>query len=261
METIQATVGILTFNSAATLERALNSVRMFADILVGDGGSTDQTKEIAERFGARIIAQPQQGPIEDFSVVRNHLLRNAKYDWYFSLDADETVSEELIAEIAAIVQADTPPYVYKIPMGFIVNDTLVSYYSSYPGYQHRFFSRKSGAQYKKSIHEKITFSDQPVGETRGKWFVYWDRSRENSRTFNKYLKRDAALGADQPLPLFLRWKIYRNIRAFVYIALYTLWARTFHSWKKSAPLNIEWLKMLYKIKHIMYAVHFRYVRA
>jgi glycosyltransferase involved in cell wall biosynthesis len=233
-------------------------VSRFDDILLFDGGSTDGTFRLAARYKARVLPQPQRGPIQDFSAVRNHMLQSVRHDWYLSLDADETASKELVDEIEAIVQNNEPPLVYMVPMGFMVRGRLVRYYSSYPGYQHRFFSRQSGAQYVKPIHEKIVFPKQRVGAVKGKWYIYWNPSREDPVVFNKYLQRDARFGADQPFLSFLHSKIYRNLRALTYIALYTLWARLFHPWRDCAPLRIEWLKMLYKIKHIVSAVRFRY---
>ena len=54
-ERINATVGILTFNSGKVLRRALESVSDFDDILLCDGGSTDDTLEIARAVGARVM--------------------------------------------------------------------------------------------------------------------------------------------------------------------------------------------------------------
>ena len=50
---IKATVGILTFNSAKYLNDCLNSVKNFREILVLDGGSTDQTLNIAKNIIAK----------------------------------------------------------------------------------------------------------------------------------------------------------------------------------------------------------------
>ena len=47
---LPCTVAILTFNSGKSLKRALESVKDFEDILICDGGSTDDTVEIARAF-------------------------------------------------------------------------------------------------------------------------------------------------------------------------------------------------------------------
>lgn len=44
---IQATIAILTHNSADTLPHALRSVGEFAETIICDGNSTDETRELA----------------------------------------------------------------------------------------------------------------------------------------------------------------------------------------------------------------------
>ena len=93
MQRIPCTVGILTHNSAATLPRALESVRDFAEIIICDGGSSDETLAIAERFGARVIAQDRQfvdveGRIVDYAGTRNQMLKGSSEQWFFFFDSD-----------------------------------------------------------------------------------------------------------------------------------------------------------------------------
>ena len=52
---ISCSVGILTFNSAASLPVCLESVKHFSEIIICDGGSTDSTIEIARKFGCVVI--------------------------------------------------------------------------------------------------------------------------------------------------------------------------------------------------------------
>ena len=82
---------IPTYNSAATLKAtldALQGVTYVTEIIVSDGGSQDQTLEIAEKFGARVIAKAQgRGPqlAAGGQVASN--------DWILFLHSD-TVLEE-----------------------------------------------------------------------------------------------------------------------------------------------------------------------
>ena len=52
--------------SGSLFERALSSIRTqdypaeLVEILVADGGSTDDTREVAERYGARVIENPNR---------------------------------------------------------------------------------------------------------------------------------------------------------------------------------------------------------
>jgi glycosyltransferase involved in cell wall biosynthesis len=52
MEKIRCSVGILTYNSGKNLRRALESVKNFSNIIIADGGSTDDTLQIAAEYGA-----------------------------------------------------------------------------------------------------------------------------------------------------------------------------------------------------------------
>lgn len=177
---IRATVGILTYNSATTLERALKSVKEFDDILICDGGSTDQTIEIARRYGARVISQPQHGPIQDFSAVRNHYLQAATYDWFLYIDSDETAEEGLVEEIRGIVEKNPDGmHVYNISPRIIYKGELIEYSSNYPGYQIRFFKRNPGVHYDKPIHERIVYpSDTAVHVLQGHWNYYLESPDE-----------------------------------------------------------------------------------
>ncbi|ABB16146.1 glycosyltransferase [Carboxydothermus hydrogenoformans] len=69
------------------IRNCLESVQDIADeIVVVDTGSTDNTKAIANDFGAKIFDFPW---VDDFSAARNFSLEKATGDWVLLLDADE----------------------------------------------------------------------------------------------------------------------------------------------------------------------------
>lgn len=84
-------VGLIAKDAETDLARCLASVWHVADeIVVGDTGSTDTTKAIAERYGARVI--DIDGPfeqLEGFSGARNDVLEACTGDWFLWIDADE----------------------------------------------------------------------------------------------------------------------------------------------------------------------------
>ncbi|MBI2653785.1 glycosyltransferase [Candidatus Woesearchaeota archaeon] len=66
---------IVTKNEENHLEQCLNSVKNIVDeIIIVDTGSTDRTKEIAKKFGAKIYDFKW---IDDFSAARNESLKHA----------------------------------------------------------------------------------------------------------------------------------------------------------------------------------------
>jgi len=85
-------VVIITLNEERNIGRCIESVTKVADeVLVIDSLSTDNTRKIAESYGARLIEQPFLGHIEQ----KNFAKEKATHNWVLSLDADEALSEQL----------------------------------------------------------------------------------------------------------------------------------------------------------------------
>jgi glycosyltransferase involved in cell wall biosynthesis len=95
---------IVAYNEVDRIERAIRSVAGLVDeTLVVDSGSTDETVALCERLGARVVHHPWGG----FGPQKRFAEEVATCDWILSLDADGWLSEDLRAELAAILAA--PP--------------------------------------------------------------------------------------------------------------------------------------------------------
>ncbi|WP_017444395.1 glycosyltransferase family 2 protein [Gayadomonas joobiniege] len=96
-------VYFITLNESATIAEAIQSVQAIADeIIVVDSGSTDNTVEIAESLGARVIKQSWLG----FSAQKSFAMKQCRNDWVFNLDGDEIVPENVNKEIMQLVASD-----------------------------------------------------------------------------------------------------------------------------------------------------------
>lgn len=94
-------------NEAAALPRCLESVRSVVDeMVVVDTGSTDETRAIAQSFGARVYHFPWKN---DFAAARNESLKYAQGDWILVLDADEVLTAEVVPSLKQAIQH--PDYV------------------------------------------------------------------------------------------------------------------------------------------------------
>jgi len=86
---------VIAFNEEHDLGECLASLAWCDEIIVVDSGSTDRTRDIAARYGTRIFVRPFAG----FSDQKNFAAAQAGNDWILSIDADESVSDELREEI------------------------------------------------------------------------------------------------------------------------------------------------------------------
>jgi glycosyltransferase involved in cell wall biosynthesis len=232
---IPATVGILTFNSAATLERALESVKAFDEILLCDGGSTDGTLDLAKRFGVRVILQNPNdvtpGPIKDFSVVRNRCLDAAQYDWFLYIDSDEKVEPGLVEEIRVLVARNEPgPRVYRVSPRIMLGDRRIEHTTSYPGFQYRFCKRGPGLRFVKAIHERL---EPPAGSFIGQVSGHW----------NYFITGPESISED----IFTR-DIPRLLKRYDYVSRMKCYRGAMIAWRAMLviPFKYAWLCLRYR---------------
>lgn len=86
------------------LEQCLDSVKDLVDeIIIGDTGSTDNSKSIAAKYNAQIFDIPWE---DDFSKARNLILKKAAGDWILLLDADEIFNREDTAVFLQLLDSE-----------------------------------------------------------------------------------------------------------------------------------------------------------
>jgi glycosyltransferase involved in cell wall biosynthesis len=169
-EKLPVSVHVLAWNSGRTLERALESVAECAEVLVIDGGSTDETIALAERFGARVLPQRFPGaqgkPLMNFAAARNAGLEQASQPWILALDSDEVMSKEAMRSIREIVTAKESLYgAYFVPRRYAMADgTVIARASTYPNERLYFFRKDAAERWEKPVHERIVLkTGQRIG--------------------------------------------------------------------------------------------------
>jgi glycosyltransferase involved in cell wall biosynthesis len=89
---ITLSLAMIVKNESATIERALNCAKLFADeMIVVDTGSTDDTVAKAEAMGAKVR---HFGWIDDFAAARNYSFSQCTMDWIIWLDGDDLISSK-----------------------------------------------------------------------------------------------------------------------------------------------------------------------
>lgn len=92
-------IGIIFKNEIRCLERCLKSLQPLreavpCELVIADTGSDDGSREIAERY-ADVLFDFRW--INDFSAARNVVMDRCSGEWYFSIDADEWLDEDVSA--------------------------------------------------------------------------------------------------------------------------------------------------------------------
>jgi glycosyltransferase involved in cell wall biosynthesis len=98
MRSADVTFVILTKDEAQRIGDCLASLPAGAPALVYDAESSDATPDIARRLGARVVSQPWAG----FVAARENAAALVQTPWTFMLDADERLTPQLRAELAAL---------------------------------------------------------------------------------------------------------------------------------------------------------------
>ncbi len=102
----RVTCTVIACNEADRIARAIRSVQGVADeVLVVDSGSNDGTAALCESLGARVVHNAWEG----FGPQKRFAEDCARHDWILNLDADEWLSDELRAELKAILSRPQPP--------------------------------------------------------------------------------------------------------------------------------------------------------
>ena len=143
-------VSIITKDEEANIQKCLESVKWADEIIIVDSGSTDQTLTICQSYNCKIIETEWLG----FGQTKQLGVHAATNDWILSIDADETVSNELKVQILASI---------KVAEFYAFNIKRISYYLEkrikYSGWQTdyplRLFNKKYGNFNNANVHEAV----------------------------------------------------------------------------------------------------------
>jgi glycosyltransferase involved in cell wall biosynthesis len=156
----RVTAIVIAFNEEHDLGECLASLAWCDEIVFVDSGSTDRTREIAERHGARIFVRPFAG----FSDQKNFAAAQARYDWLLSLDADERVSDDLREEILHALSSASAVAGFYIPRLNLWLGLPIRHGGWWPDHTLRLY-RRSGACWVGHAHEAVVV-EGPTGVLR-----------------------------------------------------------------------------------------------
>jgi glycosyltransferase involved in cell wall biosynthesis len=188
-------VAIITLNEADNLARTLASVRFADEIVVVDSRSSDRTVEIARSFGAKVFSEDWKG----FALQKNSAIDKCVGTWVLSLDADEELTDELQAEIRAMLDTDaeTTPQVdgYRLRLRHVFLGRWMRHGGYYPDIKLRLFRRvtRSGIAHftDRPVHESVAVAGRV--ETMKMDFLH--HGYPNLEIYLEHMNRYSTLGA------------------------------------------------------------------
>jgi glycosyltransferase involved in cell wall biosynthesis len=131
----------------ATIGMTIKSVLALVDeIIVVDTGSRDNTRIIAEGYGARVVVLPWQ---DDFAAARNAALMEASGDWILVLDADEQLQPVRPVEFQRLLH-ERHAAGYRLQMISPRNEKIVQTFNLV-----RLFRNHPRVRYVYPIHEQV----------------------------------------------------------------------------------------------------------
>jgi glycosyltransferase involved in cell wall biosynthesis len=188
---VKISATIITYNEERNIARAIESLRCADEILVLDSGSSDRTTEIAEKHGARIVDSPWPG----YAKQKNLAAERAANDWILSIDADESLSEALEAEIWQLKKHGPDFDAYTMPRLARYLGRWIHHSGWYPDRKVRLYDRRKASWVGAYVHESVRVEGR-VGHLESNLLHFTCESlSEHLKTMDRY----TTLAAEQLL--------------------------------------------------------------
>lgn len=151
-------VCMIVKNEEDCLARILKQAQKFADeIVIVDTGSTDTTKQIAQKFTDKVFDFKWT---YNFAEARNFAFSKGKSDFLMWLDADDVITQENVLKIVnlknkTVLESAPDVYMFKYCTGFDKqNNPSLTYF------RERLLKRSKGFVWQGFVHEAIAPSGQ-----------------------------------------------------------------------------------------------------
>jgi glycosyltransferase involved in cell wall biosynthesis len=179
---MKITATIITLDEERNIARAIESLRCADEILIVDSGSVDRTVELAQNLGARVLEAGWRG----YAGQKNLATDQAANDWILSLDADETISESLEAEIWNLKKSGPAFDGYTMPRLACYLGRWIYHSGWYPDRKIRLYDRRKAKWVGDFVHESVQVQGR-LGHLQGNLLHFTCESlSEHVKTMDHY---------------------------------------------------------------------------
>lgn len=175
---------LIVKNEEMVLQRCLDTIRPFADeIIIVDTGSSDRTKEIAQKYTSKIYDFCW---VDDFSKARNYAFSLATKDYIYSADADE-VLDEVNQERMLKLKIAMLPEIEIVQMWYTNQLSYNTTYNYDKEYRPKLFKRVRNFIWEDPIHEAVRLT--PVIFDSDIEIIHLPQSLHAKRDFSWYKRQ------------------------------------------------------------------------
>ncbi len=241
----------LTFvkNSATSLEACLQCMTWCREHVLLDGGSTDETLDLAKMYGCRVISQNAtylntEGRIIDYAGITNQGIAASTYPWIIITDSDEYIDQELIQEMQKHIAVNKPEACF-VERLYTLDGHTIKAASTYPNRQIRLFHKDAITEFIKVVHERPALRSgiTPI-ILPGIQFVPLDSIPDLRKKYLRYLDLEVQHAGGKG---FINWfrLLFNKLLRMTLRIVRIIGQRLTHRWRDCLPLQYEWLHIWY----------------
>jgi len=245
---MKISVIILLKNGARMIDKTLDSLKEFDDVVIYDNGSTDGSQEIVKKYAnVNLIEDKFIG----FGPSKNRAVKWTKNDWILAIDSDEVVDKSLIK---ALKKKLDPKTVYQLNSRAFYKNQRIKYSGWNNQKVKRLYNKKFTKYNDNLVHENIIDKGLKVELLDGfiNHYSYTSMSDfliKMDRYSTLYADENVGKKSSSPLKaitssIFAFLKIYLFKKAFLdgYIGLVISYSRAsvvFYKYMKLYEKNLE----------------------
>lgn len=193
---------IIAKNEEERIADCIDSLSFCDEVIVVDGGSSDNTVDITKRMKAKVFFCDTNS----YAEMRNKGLEETGGEWVLYLDADERIPSELKKEILAVVNTTEKDDVYKLRRN---NYYFGNHLWPYQEQLERLFRKTSLKRWEGKLHESPVIVGS-IGVLSNPFVHYSHRDLSSMiNKTNKWSDTEAKLRFDAGHPRMTWWRFPR----------------------------------------------------
>lgn len=115
---------LFTYNDGYRLEHAIRNFKPFGEVIISDQESTDNTRQVAEKFGAKYTSRKATGkPFIETQELLDTVTGLASKDWIYWGYVDNILPKKLLEKLVEISLQEKIKYVYIPVHTYLWGDT------------------------------------------------------------------------------------------------------------------------------------------